>query len=243
MTEEAISEQFSRIGPMSDAFLFDPPTLKKELATHMRKKPCLIAFSLCQLALFVPLAWWVARHPQPTGELAVTHTLQSKRSPASRGAAYLLSTLIGSTPVSILLVSSTTLLLWKQHRRMEALFTAGIVGSNTLVRLLLKRLIHRPRPSPAHVAMSDYKQTSSFPSGHVGTSVAFWGWVAALSLQHKNPPLPRGLTAVAIICLLIIGPTRVYLGDHWATDVVGAYLLSGGWLGLCFQLYLSLKGR
>jgi hypothetical protein len=56
MTEEAISEQFSRIGPMSDAFLFDPPTLKKELATHMRKKPCLIAFSLCQLALFVPLA-------------------------------------------------------------------------------------------------------------------------------------------------------------------------------------------
>jgi membrane-associated phospholipid phosphatase len=216
--------------------------LKKEQA-YMRKKPFLIAFSLCQLALFVPLARWVDKHSQPPGELAVTHTLQSKRSPSLRMAAHLLSTLIGSTPISILLVSCATLLLWRQHRRLEALFTVGIFGSNGLGRLIIQRLIHRPRPSPALVAMSDCKKTSSFPSGHVSTSVAFWGWIATLSLQHKNPPLPRGLAVIAIIALLIIGPIRVYLGDHWATDVIGAYLLSDGWLGLCLQFYQLLKGQ
>ncbi len=208
----------------------------------MRRNPFLVAFSLCQLALFVPIAWWADKHPQPTSELAVTHALQSKRSPLLRKVAHLLSNMLGSTPMSILLVSSTTLLLWRRHKRLEALFTAGIFGSNTLARLLIQRLIHRPRPSPTLVAMSDCKKTSSFPSGHVSTSVVFWGWIAVLSLQHKHPLLPRWLAAVAIINLLIIGPTRVYLGDHWATDVIGAYLLSGGWFGLCLQYYLSLQG-
>jgi undecaprenyl-diphosphatase len=51
------------------------------------------------------------------------------------------------------------------------------------------------------------------------------------------------MAVLAIIGLLIIGPIRVYLGDHWATDVIGAYLLSDGWLGLCLQFYQLLKGQ
>jgi undecaprenyl-diphosphatase len=84
--------------------------------------------------------------------------------------------------------------------------------------------------------MSSNKKSKSFPSGHVCASVSFWGWLLAMSFLRDTRKAPESLAA--LLCLACVGPARVYLGDHWTTDVLGGYLFSGGWLSLALQLYL-----
>lgn len=209
----------------------------------MNMKRFLTAFSLFQFALFVPVAWWAHKHPHPPLELAVTHAFQRKRSTFLHKAVQSLSTITGSAPLLNILVIPIALLLWKKHWRLEAVLTVGISWSNALGRMLVRELIHRPRPSPLLVWMSNRKKTKSFPSGHVCSSVDFWGWLAVLSWLRGTTFWHKGLAGLAVLFMLCVGPSRIYLGDHWATDVLGGYLFGGGWLSLSLQLYLLLRTR
>ena len=64
--------------------------------------------------------------------------------------------------------------------------------------------------------------------------------LAAIRLKQKNrwQKLLLGLPALLIG---VTGPTRIYLGDHWASDVLCGYLFGGAWLGIFVQLYKQLR--
>lgn len=207
----------------------------------MKGNRLLVASSILQFVLFVPVAVWARKHPHPPAELAVTHAFQRKRSSFLHKLVQGISGVVGSAVMLNALVLPTAFLLWKRNWRLEAILTVGVSWSNALVRVFVGQLIKRPRPSPALVAMSDDKKTKSFPSGHVCSSVDFWGWLAAISLIRGTTPWHKVLAGFAALCLVCVGPSRVYLGDHWVTDVVGGYLFGGGWLTLCLQLYLVLR--
>ena len=51
------------------------------------------------------------------------------------------------------------------------------------------------------------------------------------------------LLSLPTVILVSIGPTRIYLGDHWTSDVLGGYLVGSAWLGLFLQLYLKLRAK
>ncbi|MDQ2885008.1 MAG: phosphatase PAP2 family protein [Chloroflexota bacterium] len=207
----------------------------------MKRNRLLIASSVLQFALFVPVAVWARKHPHPPSELAATHVFQHKRSSFLQKLVQGISGIVGSAVLLNALVLPAALLLWKRNWRLEAILTVGISWLGVLVRVVVAQFIKRPRPSPALVAMSDDKKTKSFPSGHVCSSVDFWGWLAAISLIRGTTPWHKALAAFATLCLVIVGPSRVYLGDHWVTDVLGGYLFGGGWLALCLELYLILR--
>lgn len=209
----------------------------------MKGQRLLLACTLFQFMLFVPLAWWARRHPQPPLELAVTHAVQHKRSRVWQHSVQALSMMVGSPLILMMLVICTALRLWKRQWRFEALITVGVFCSNALARALIKQLVHRPRPSPFLIEMSDHKKTSSFPSGHVCSAMSYWGWLAALCLLRGTTPWHTGVAVVALLCLLCVGPSRIYLGDHWATDVLGGYLFAGGWLGFFLLLYPLFSRR
>lgn len=211
----------------------------REGVDGMKKNRSLLLLALFQFALFVPLAWWARRHPQPPVELAITHAFQRKRSRPLHTAMQALSVISGSDPLLNIIVVPTAYLLWKRNWRVEALFTLAISWSNELVRAIVKRVTHRPRPNPLLIAMSDHKRTKSFPSGHVCASVDYWGWLAAIFLFHGKTLRHQALAGFSALCLACVGPTRIYLGDHWLTDVLGGYLLGGGWLSLSLHLYLT----
>jgi undecaprenyl-diphosphatase len=210
----------------------------------MKGNRFLIAASLFQFALFIPVALWARKHPQPPLEVAVTNALQRKRSGLLHGAMWVFSTITGSaTLLNVLDAPLAAVVLWKRGLRLEALMTVGISWSSATVRTVIKWLVDRPRPHLLLVHISHHKHTKSFPSGHVTSAVDFWGWLLALALQPGSRWWQKALISLAALCLAMVGPSRVYLGDHWATDVLGGYLFGAGWLCLSLQFYLLLREK
>lgn len=102
----------------------------------------------------------------------------------------------------------------------------------------LKPLFHRMRPD--HWLL--YREKGlSFPSGHATTSVVFFAAMALLAM--RSPALPRPLavavSTLAATCLVGIPWSRLALGAHYATDVVGGLLFGTGWL--CATLALAVR--
>lgn len=93
----------------------------------------------------------------------------------------------------------------------------------------LKVVFHRARP-PAFFGY-DEPITYSYPSGHALTSICFYGVLAMiLSENVKSAARRRALRMAAALLVLLIGSSRVYLGVHYPTDVLGGWLLGAAWL-------------
>jgi membrane-associated phospholipid phosphatase len=110
----------------------------------------------------------------------------------------------------------------------------------------LKSLMKRPRP----VGGTDLRVVaaplggSSFPSGHVITYVGTYGWLAYVI--HANLRLRRvRRAAVAALVGLVaaVGPSRIYQGHHWPTDVAASYLLGTSYVTLLALVYQRVKQR
>jgi membrane protein DedA with SNARE-associated domain/membrane-associated phospholipid phosphatase len=128
-------------------------------------------------------------------------------------------------PVTLLLLSlGLALLFVRQRKWSDALLVAFAVGGAEALNPLLKLLFARHRPGLADLA------TWSFPSGHATGSMAFFGLLAYLAL--RGGPLWRRVLAVtgAVVAVLWIGMSRVYLGEHYPTDVLGGWAVGLVWL-------------
>jgi membrane-associated phospholipid phosphatase len=197
-----------------------------------------------QLLLFGLLAVSIHIHPLLPIDVAITHSFQQNQAPWLRitmpaisypGSSFLLPTLVVLTVV----------LFWSLGDRLEAVFVAGLSACSLLLNHLLKFLIHRPRPSGSLVHIIVTTSGYSFPSGHVMAYVAYFGLLFAFGviLFQGRHWWRTALLIVSAAFVVLIGPSRVYLGDHWASDVIGAYLISGVLWGLAVGLYLPLKER
>ena len=142
-------------------------------------------------------------------------------------------------PLSLLLVMGV--LLYKGYKK-EALFTP-VVLIGFLFADMFKDLIARPRPTIAGLnGFYPVPADFSFPSGHVVFYTLLFGLLAFLALTL--PRLERKwkeyiLLAISIPLVSLVGLSRVYLGVHWPTDVIGGYLLGFALLELTILTYLK----
>jgi undecaprenyl-diphosphatase len=84
----------------------------------------------------------------------------------------------------------------------------------------------------------------SFPSGHVMFYLGFFGFIWFLAFSLMKPSMKRGFLLVFFGGLaILIGASRIYVGEHWASDVVGAYLLGTLTLAVIIQFYRWGKTR
>ena len=201
--------------------------------------------SAAQLALFGLLTWRMRTHPIFSVDKQITRTLQKLSSPAwyhlARAVSYLGSSPVIANTLACLLAA----VLWKRRLRLEAVMTLGVPFSSLLAGMVVKHLVDRPRPRHTQVHVYERMHTRSFPSGDVTSSVTFWGWLFALGLlltQGKRA-WQKALVKTPALFVVLSGPARIYLGVHWASDALGAYLFGGSWLSLVLWLYRILKKR
>jgi undecaprenyl-diphosphatase len=151
----------------------------------------------------------------------------------------------GFPPQSKIIPPLLMLAMLALRLRLEALFQllAWFTGA---ISEWLKTLMKRPRP----LAGTDLRVVaaplggSSFPSGHTITYAGTYGWLAYVIWTNLRPRWPRRILVGALAALIAaVGPSRIYQGHHWPTDVAASYLLGMSYLIGLTSLYRWVKGR
>jgi undecaprenyl-diphosphatase len=142
----------------------------------------------------------------------------------------------------IVLFAATVLFLFRYRR--EALFALLTLISGVISHFT-KILFNRPRPTESLVHIIEKARHQSFPSGHVLFYVVFFGFMGLLMYLLKDIPKKLRLTIGMFSTILIftVPFSRVYLGAHWFTDVVGGFLLGIIYLSLLTYLYLRNRPK
>jgi undecaprenyl-diphosphatase len=132
-------------------------------------------------------------------------------------------------------------LAWKRDRYglLELLLT---VPGGMLVNVLAKHAFHRTRPQfdDPILLMSGY----SFPSGHATAAVLVYGLLAAVIVPRADAWRSRVLTILcAVVIVLLVGISRMYLGVHYLSDVLAGYAEAIAWLALCLTTVSAMRER
>jgi undecaprenyl-diphosphatase len=177
----------------------------------------LVALILLTVALFV-LAWVFPAFPGDEAALLRFQEFQTQE--LTTGAVAV--SLLGSTPVVLGMVGVTSVGLFLLRRRADAL----MVGLSLVPMAAgngLKALVGRPRPD--YLLIGPPADSLSFPSGHALSEAIIGGLLISLVGEWVPfRPLQRALQAAILLLVLAGGASRVYLGLHWPSDVIGGYL-------------------
>ena len=125
--------------------------------------------------------------------------------------------------------------LFRQRQRYWVMVLLLSVFGGMLLNVALKNLFHRTRPHFVDpiLTFSSY----GFPSGHTMTATCFYGIVAAFALWKFRTWPGVVIAAISLFLVLLVGFSRIYLGAHYLSDVLGAMLEGVAWLALCFAAF------
>jgi Membrane-associated phospholipid phosphatase len=150
----------------------------------------------------------------------------------------------GFGPQATIITGLIIVLIYGFGLQWEAVMTLFAALFSTGINLLVKDLVQRPRPTSGAINVIATLNSYSFPSGHVMFYLGFFGFVGFLIFSLLKPSLKRTLLLVLVGGLIaLIGISRIDLGQHWASDVLGAYLLGTLTLVVIIQIYRWGKTR
>ena len=150
----------------------------------------------------------------------------------------------GFSPQSFILTILVILSIYAFGLHWEALMAIIASVFTSGLNELVKALVQRPRPTSVLVNVFAPIDGYSFPSGHVMYYVGFFGFIGFLVFSLLKPSLKRTLLLVILgVFIAFVGLSRIYLGQHWASDVLGSYLLGSLTLVALIEFYLWGKPR
>lgn len=200
-----------------------------------------MAFYAWLLSGVVMLSYIAQRTQLFPGDMAITAKLQKRRNPWLRRFFYAISE-IGFPQWAVPQTIGIAAIFWALRFRLEAIFILLTGGSSTLLNAIVKRIIKRPRPTKELVTVVRVINEPSFPSGHVMFFTNFYGiLIYLLSSNWRSGKLRNILITICASLITSIGPSRVYLGAHWPSDVMAGYLYGSLWFSGLMALYLRIK--
>jgi undecaprenyl-diphosphatase len=198
--------------------------------------------SLFSLMLFSLVAIMIRADRLVDFDLTVITAVQSHEAPFITSIMKFF-TEIGSTKIVVILCLFIIFFLYKVlHHRMELLLFIGVVAGSPILNLLLKETFQRARPD-LHVLIEIGGY--SFPSGHAMNAFTIYGILTFLLWRHIFNKSGRTLLLiVSSFFIIMIGISRIYLGVHYPSDIIGGYFASGFWLAASiwfFQWYMERR--
>jgi|SRR3989344_1461593 len=137
------------------------------------------------------------------------------------------------------MVSLFSLLLFYFRGKKDAAFLIFSSLGALVLSEVLKNIVLRPRPDPLLILQVEtFKRADSFPSGHVLFAIGLYGFLLFIVYSWiKNLWLRRIVMALFLLIIILMGLSRIYLGSHWFSDTLGAYLIGFVWLYLVILAY------
>lgn len=189
----------------------------------------MVIFGGFSLFLFICLLVAVKQpHVQQWDNTFSLQIIQSRTESVTR--TMLFFTFLGKAAPTILI--GLSLFLFPVARKPIATPVAISVVLITILANLIKRLVRRQRPVDHRLVE---EKDHSFPSAHAATAVALYGTIA-LNISALVPAAVLPMTLLALFISFLIGFSRVYLGIHYFTDVLG-----GWFLGTAVAIFVSMN--
>ena len=195
------------------------------------------------LAFAILLSYAAAKFPVLPLDLKTYEELKEQANPLFDRLMTWVSDL-GEVTIAMALTAIAMVTFAVRRHWIEAVFMLATTSS-VLLAFVLKELIHRTRPFPLDQNATGINATGiiqsineySYPSGHVLFFVVFFGFFAYLAWIHFAGRTRAIVIAICGALILLIGPSRVFLGAHWASDVLGSYIIGTIWLFLLILAY------
>ncbi|MFD0716677.1 phosphatase PAP2 family protein [Paenibacillus sp. GCM10027626] len=174
-------------------------------------------------------------------DLSVIETVQGWENDTLTSVMKIFTFLGSSKGVMILAFLAAVILFLVLRHRMELVLLIGSVGGVAVLNEALKMLYQRNRPELHRLI----EETGfSFPSGHSMAAFTFYAVLAFLLWRHTKSLLGRLLLVVlAAVMIVMIGLSRVYLGVHFPSDIIGGYWISACWTWVCLSAFRQYKGK
>ena len=199
----------------------------------------LLTFYALVVVSIIGLIFFVEYHPISNFDLHMTEEIQEQRAWDITLPMKFIS-VFGDAVVAPVSVIIASVFFFLNYRRREAYFTLAVILPD-LFNMLIKIFIHRPRPTLENAKIFLSFNQSSFPSGHVVHYVVFFGFLFAVMIVNKNFSLfwRIFIGILSAFLILTVSISRIYLGAHWVTDVIGGYLFGMVYLGVMLNFYLK----
>ncbi|WP_297804066.1 phosphatase PAP2 family protein [uncultured Brevundimonas sp.] len=151
-------------------------------------------------------------------------------------------TSLGGISVLVVFALIFSFFLWVSRKRLSALLLVVALAGGVALSEGLKTLFDRPRPPVEYQAVETLN--ASFPSGHALLATVFYltiGVMVARAFPRNR--MKTYVVAWSVVLVLLIGITRIYLGAHWATDVLGGWGIGAFWAMLLWFVAYLLERR
>ena len=203
--------------------------------------PMLIVFAVAA-GLFLVIALAIALGTSLAALDAKAGTwLHVRATPLGSNAMAAASFIGAPTTLTIVAVAGSLVLLYRRRHSEAVTLSAVVLGGNFL-NFCLKHLIQRGRPVFEDPIFS--LPTYSFPSGHAMASTVFYGLLSIYALVNARQRYAAYVAvAAAVFMVALVSFSRVYLGLHYLSDVVGGITEGVAWLALCFAALHYVRRR
>ena len=174
---------------------------------------------------FIFLSFFIAGHPILPFDLKVSIAMQQYQAEWLDKVMLAIS-FFGELPWSLLSVLVVAAIFYAKKYKRESYFIALTLFSGLII-LGVKNIINRPRPTSFYVRLVEVNRFQSYPSGHVLSYVLFFGFLIVLMQNLKTIPkkIRTFITYLSVFLVVMIAPSRIYLGAHWFTDTLGGFML------------------
>jgi undecaprenyl-diphosphatase len=232
--------------PQEEASTPAQQAAREETASAWRRRQRTDSFRIALLGAIIAfgmLTVLVRTAPSLDSDVFLTRLLQSITWPFFAAGMQVVSW-PGFPPQSIIFTALIGLLIYSFGLKWEAVSTLIAAVLSSGIDEFVKLLVRRPRPAADLVDVFASLNSYSFPSGHVMFYLTFFGFLWFLAFTLLKPSVKRTILLVLFgLPVLLVGISRIYLGQHWASDVLGAYLLGSLCLVVIIELYRWGKTR